>query len=148
MRRNSTREATRIYVASPLSSEGERDFNLKLEHFLSEQGFSTYLPQRDGGLMSQMLRQGQDENTVRRTLFEADVNAIKSADIVLAVLDGRSIDDGVCVELGIGYALGRDCVGFKTDSRSSFNGRDNLMVEGALRGTARTWVELEQLLGG
>jgi nucleoside 2-deoxyribosyltransferase len=34
------------------------------------------------------------------------------------VLDGRVVDDGACVELGIAYALGKKIYGIKTDTRS------------------------------
>ena len=35
--------------------------------------------------------------------------------------------------IGIGYALGKECVGLKTDVRVAFDGNDNTMILGALR---------------
>ena len=42
-------------------------------------------------------------------------------------------DEGACVEIGIGYALGKEWVGLKTDVRGAFEGADNPMVPGALK---------------
>ena len=48
-------------------------------------------------------------------------------------MDGRVPDEGACVEIGIGYALGKECVGLKTDVRGTFGGDDNPTVLGALK---------------
>ena len=48
-------------------------------------------------------------------------------------LDGTAQMAGACVEIGIGYALGKECVGLKTDVRGAFDGADNPMVLGALK---------------
>lgn len=48
-------------------------------------------------------------------------------------MDGRGPDEGACVEIGIGYALGKECVGLKSDVRGLFGGCDNPMVMGALK---------------
>ncbi len=42
-------------------------------------------------------------------------------------------DERACVEIGIGYALGKECIGLKTDVRGAFGSADNPMVLGALR---------------
>ena len=38
-----------IYISAPLFNEMELKFNETMSNFLEERGFSTYLPQRDGG---------------------------------------------------------------------------------------------------
>ena len=48
-------------------------------------------------------------------------------------MDGRVPDEGACVEIGIVYALGKGCIGLKTDARGAFEGADNPMVLGALK---------------
>lgn len=42
--------------------------------------------------------------------------SLPHADIIFAVLDGRAPDEGVCVELGLAYANGKRCYGFKSDA--------------------------------
>jgi nucleoside 2-deoxyribosyltransferase len=48
-------------------------------------------------------------------------------------MDGRTIDEGAAFELGYAFALGKACVGLKTDARSLFTFGDNPMIEGAVR---------------
>jgi len=36
-----------IYIAGALFSQAEREFNKKLQHMISEAGFSVFLPQED-----------------------------------------------------------------------------------------------------
>lgn len=135
-----------VYIASPLSNPTERAFNVTLRDLVQSVGYDTYLPQEDGGLLSDLVRQGLDEEQVRQHLFRLDCDAVERADVLLAVLDGRVIDEGVCVELGIAHALSKTCIGLKTDTRSSIRGRDNLMVEGPLIAIARSLNELREYL--
>jgi nucleoside 2-deoxyribosyltransferase len=135
-----------IYIAAPLSNEAEREFNVKLASFVRQLGFQTYLPQEDGGVLSDFVKSGESEESARARLFSLDCEFVRKCDILLAVLDGRTIDEGVCFELGLGYALGKVLLGFKTDSRSSIRGRDNLMIEGSLLLITRTWQELSSKL--
>lgn len=51
-------------------------------------------------------------------IFELDAGEVQKADIVFMNLDGRVPDEGACVELGIAYAGGKRCYGFKTDTRA------------------------------
>jgi nucleoside 2-deoxyribosyltransferase len=135
-----------VYIAAPLFSEAERLFNLRLREFVQKFGFSTYLPQEDGGLYSELIKQGEPEDKVSRKLFTLDYENVEDCDVLVAVLDGRTVDEGVSFELGAAYALGKRRIGFKTDSRSCELGKDNLMIEQALERIARNWNELEQYL--
>lgn len=122
-----------VYIAAPLFSDAEREFNLRLDAALRRAGIETYLPQRDGGEAAPLIRQGHDEHTVRSRLFDGDVQAVKECVALVFVLDGRVPDEGGCVELGMAYAWGKPCVGLQTDSRR-FGGTDsnNLMIDYAL----------------
>jgi len=53
--------------------------------------------------------------------FAGAVNAegIRSADIVLAVLDGTEPDSGTVSEVGYGAGIGKKCFGLRTDLRAS-----------------------------
>lgn len=52
--------------------------------------------------------------------------------IVVAVLDGVAVDEGVAFELGYAYAKGKFCVGFSTDSRRGAGYFKNPMCEGSI----------------
>jgi nucleoside 2-deoxyribosyltransferase len=120
-----------LYLAAPLFSDAERRFNLDLDKELSKR-FAVFLPQRDGRLIINLLAEGIDVESAKRIIFTRDVQAIQESDVVLAVLDGQSIDEGVAVELGLAYAYGKTCWGLKTDFRSLAWFGDNPMVEALL----------------
>ena len=66
-------------------------------------------------------------------IFKKDLEEVKKADILFFLLDGRAPDEGASVELGMAYAYGKRCYGFKTDTRAVENGLDlNPMIAGAL----------------
>ena len=64
--------------------------------------------------------------------YESDIDAIRKCDVLVAVLDGRAIDEGVCVEIGYAKALGKQIVGFKTDSRCALPWGNNPMIDGSV----------------
>lgn len=118
----------RIYFAAPLFNAAEQRFNARLTWQLEERGHRVFLPQRDG---LEMAAVDEDAGTpgpaeMRRKIFQLDSTEVMAADLVLALLDGRVPDEGVCVEIGIAWATraadaGRGprwIVGLKTDSRA------------------------------
>lgn len=48
-----------------------------------------------------------------------NAQAIRSADLVVAVLDGQEADSGTCAEVGYAVGLGKRCVGLRTDLRQA-----------------------------
>ena len=137
----------RIYIASPLFSQAERNFNDFLSKFLEDMGFGTFLPQRDGYKLSELLSNGASKSSALTKIFELDINEIKNSDIVVFIMDGRVPDEGACVEIGYAYALGKECIGLKTDSRALMSDLDNPLIIGALKGRiARNFKELEDFL--
>jgi nucleoside 2-deoxyribosyltransferase len=115
-----------------LFSEGERAFNIALTTAL-EPYCATYLPQRDGLLLRDLREAGHDSPEASRLIYATDIAAIKACDVVIAVLDGPSIDDGVSFELGYATCLGKRCVGLATDSRRAVGYFRNPMWECALQ---------------
>lgn len=133
-----------IYIAAPLFNEAEREFNVRIKRSLAR--FTrVFLPQEDGDLMSN-LSLVMDREAAAKRIFDGDVSAIRSSKLVVAVLDGRAIDEGVCVELGIASAYKVPCVGIKTDSRQLDGFGDNPMVSGCLNDKVRNLEELEILV--
>ena len=123
----------KIYFAAPLFNEMELKRNKEYTDILHNWGYEVYLPQESAGLSAQIIANGGDKYEVSKNIFETDLNGIKWCDILIFFLDGRVPDEGACVELGMAYAWGKKCVGYKTDDRSlDFTGTDNLFIEGCM----------------
>jgi nucleoside 2-deoxyribosyltransferase len=136
----------RSYFAAPLFNEMERRFNLEIVSDL-EKNVEVFLPQRDGGLLVKLVNEGLTVQTAEQTIFEKDLAAIESSDLVIAVLDGGHIDEGVAFEIGYAFALGKTCVGFQTDARRVLPTGNNPMIGRSLSFICQTrqhlldWVE-------
>jgi len=134
----------RVYIAGPLFSHAERRFNIELNHLVRSLGFETYFPQEDAGLISEMVAAGMEVHQARDAIFERNRLAVGESDIVVFILDGRAPDEGACIEVGIGYALGKLCLGLKTDFRTCEPGGNNLMIDGVVQ--YRIAGDLQQLV--
>ena len=66
-----------------------------------------------------------------RHIFNACVDGLRSADAVIAVLDGPDVDSGTALEMGIAYERGIPIVGVRTDFRESQDRGVNLVVAAA-----------------
>jgi nucleoside 2-deoxyribosyltransferase len=121
-----------IYIAGPLFNQMETERNQEIAELLEAEDFQTYLPQRDGGLFYDFRNQGFIDSEIRNRIFLSDYDAILKCDIILCLLDGRVLDEGMCIELGIAYALKKTCIGFKTDYRCQDMFGNNIMLEGTL----------------
>ncbi len=135
----------KVYIAAPLYCAYELDYNLKIDTCLRENGFDTYLPQRDGGVVSEMPDIG-DGMPKGEYVFKKDLEPVDRGDVFLFLLDGRVPGEGACVALGYFYSSGKPCVGLKTDTRSLVNGEDNLMISMALRKICHNKEELLEYL--
>lgn len=121
----------KVYFAGPMFNQSEKDFNLKLTKVLEEKGYQVFLPQRDG--MEAALLEGKSEDELVKMIFSLDESKVKEADIIFMNLDGRVPDEGACVELGIAYANGKRCYGFKTDTRTAEHSLElNPMISGCM----------------
>ena len=115
-----------IYFAAPLFCQAERAFNLQLTQELEKQGFTVFLPQRDGIETNKPPYNEMTSDQICQAIFIADRDRILESDIFLFVLDGRVPDEGACVALGIAYSqkvlLNQDklLVGLHTDMRGAF----------------------------
>jgi len=121
----------RLYYAAPLFSEAERKFNADLERQL-ESIFDMYLPQRDGGTLTELIECGSLAAQAAKAIFDRDMKALVDCDVLLAVLDGRSVDEGVAFELGFAYSNGKLCLGLQTDIRRLRPAGNNPMIDNSL----------------
>ncbi len=117
----------KLYFAAPLFSRAERTFNADLAAKLKPY-FDVYLPQRDGGLLSEYVAGGMSIEQAERKIYNDDIHAIRKAAVFLIVLDGRTIDEGAAYELGFANALKKPCYGLQTDPRRLLPHGNNPMI--------------------
>ena len=121
----------KVYFASPMFNQAEKEYNLKITKLLEEFGYQVFLPQRDGIEAAKL--KGKTEEELIKMIFDLDAGQVRKADIIFMNIDGRVPDEGACVELGIAYGIGKRCYGFKTDSHSVEMGLDmNPMISGCM----------------
>ena len=114
----------RIYLAAPLFSEAERDFNRKLYKILTSHFFQVYLPQEAGDDTCSR------SHEAHREIFQKHVEAFRSIDIVVAVVDGADADSGTAWEMGYAYGTGKPVIALRTDFRMAGRCEHvNLMLE-------------------
>jgi len=104
-----------VYVAAPLFSEAEREFNERIKSRLLKEGFTVFLPQDEC-----------DQNT-----FNCCIENLEKSDVVVGVFDGSQVDDGTAFECGYAFAKGIPVVGLRTDFRrvGEFTNEVNIMLE-------------------
>lgn len=120
-----------LYLAGPLFSQAEREFNCFLKKSLSPH-FDVFLPQESGGLFVNLVADGMAINHAAKKIFDCDVGAIEASDVLLIVLDGRAIDEGAAFELGVAYARKKKCVALQTDIRRLLPIGNNPMIDCAV----------------
>jgi nucleoside 2-deoxyribosyltransferase len=97
----------KIYLAGPLFTVAERDFNARLTGLLRHAGHEVFLPQEsEQRLMS------------ARQIFESDVAGVDWAEVVVANMDGPDPDSGTCWECGYAYRK-KPIILFRTDFRAA-----------------------------
>jgi nucleoside 2-deoxyribosyltransferase len=116
----------RVYVAGPLFTDAEREFNARLAARLEGAGCQVFLPQRDAP-------QNHGGQGYAARTFAADLEGLDRAEVVLAVCDGTQVDDGTAWEIGYAFARGVPVVGLRTDRRIFGPGEQvNLMIQESL----------------
>jgi nucleoside 2-deoxyribosyltransferase len=125
-----------VYLAAPFFSRAERDHNNMLLNALESNHIRVFSPERDGIIAKDALAAGRSQEEVLSSVWTCDTQAIIESKLVLAVLDGRVIDEGVCVEIGYAAALEKTVIGYFTDDRSCFSWGLNPMVLMAMKAHA------------
>jgi nucleoside 2-deoxyribosyltransferase/predicted secreted protein len=118
--------AYRVYLAAPLFSEAERRWNTRVKDLLQSFSYEVYLPQEGDDTDA-----GRDDAAFRE-IFRANLAALDTSDLVVAVIDGADADSGTCWEMGYAYAKGISIIAVRTDFRKAGNHElVNLMLEQA-----------------
>ena len=121
----------RVYLAASMFTPYERSFLDECAGRLRAEGFEVFVPHEHGLV-------GRDATP--EAVFAVEAGGVESADAVLAVLDGSSVDDGTACEIGLFYGLKqrdperKGVVGLLTDLRGERRGdfAINLFVRGCI----------------
>lgn len=123
----------KIFIAAPLFNEMEIYRNKRVKEFLVDNGYEVFLAQDDPGLVYEKFNSEEDKITTRKRIFKYDIDELIKSDIVILLLDGRTPDEGACVEYGIAWALKKKCLIYKTDFRAmDCFGDNNIMIDGCV----------------
>jgi len=106
----------RVYLAGPLFTLAERRFMAHLRDLVGGVPGVAALWPGDLFVDDDLAGMGQ---AAKDHIFAGCVKELVASDLVLAVLDGPSVDDGTAWEVGYAYARGLPAWGLRTDFRSA-----------------------------
>ncbi len=120
----------RIYLAGPLFTTPEREFNAQLAASLRAVGHDVFVPQENPA-----------SEPTGRAIFLKDLRGLDWAEGVVAIMDGPDPDSGTCWECGYAYATKKPVVLFRSDIRGSGDS-DDIPYNAMLIGAADVHIEL------
>lgn len=103
----------KIYFANALFSQADINYNAQLAaqiRNLSPQ-IDLYLPQENNDINN---KQAYADS---KMIAQADTEKLLASDLVIAILDGNTTDNGVASEVGVAYAQKIPIIGLYTDTR-------------------------------
>jgi nucleoside 2-deoxyribosyltransferase len=113
----------KLYLAGPLFTTPEREWNVRLAERLEAAGHVVYVPQAHPA-----------SEPTAAAIFAKDLGGLDPAEGVVAIMDGTDPDSGTCWECGYAYAKGKPVVLFRSDMRRPGDALDipyNAMLIGA-----------------
>lgn len=108
-----SQSGTKVYLAGPLFTQAEWQWNAAVTASLRRLGLEVILPQEREKTMRK-----RDTTVDAASLFAGNLADIERADVVVAVLDGADPDSGTCWEAGYAYKAGKPVIGLRTDLRA------------------------------
>ena len=121
-----------IYVAGPLFNAHERSYLEDIVFELEKNGYECFLPHRDQSGIDDCELEGTDMSDItKKKIFNNDLDALKEADIIVALITGQDIDSGTSAEIGYTYANGKPVIAISASERRY----RNLFVEGMIINT-------------
>ncbi|OPY64794.1 MAG: Nucleoside 2-deoxyribosyltransferase [Syntrophorhabdus sp. PtaU1.Bin050] len=112
-----------VYLAGPLFSLAERDFNARLARGLGEAGYEVLLPQE----------RCKDLEDRLRDIYHQCLADLEKTDVVVAVFDGPDVDSGTAFEVGYACAQKKPVIGLRTDARGCQGDGPNAMLQFSVR---------------
>ena len=116
-----------IYFAAHLFAQSDLFYNQYLVKKIREldDNLTIYLPQENEGIND------KSAYADSKMIALADTDEVLKSDLMVALLDGLTIDAGVASEIGVAYAKGIPVIALYTDSRQQ--GADNQQKIDALQ---------------
>ena len=114
----------KIYFANALFSQADINYNAQLAaqiRNLSPQ-IDLYLPQENNDIND---KQAYADS---KMIAQADTEKLLASDLVIAILDGNTIDNGVASEIGVAYAQKIPIIGLYTDTRQQGAGNQQKLA--------------------
>lgn len=102
-----------IYFAAPLFAKSDLLYNAMLVKKIRavSEDLIVYLPQENEAIND------KTDYADSKMIALADTEKVLESDLMIALLDGLTIDAGVASEIGVAYAKGIPVIGLYTDSR-------------------------------
>ena len=102
-----------IYFATPLFAKSDLLYNAMLVKKIRavSEDLIVYLPQENEAIND------KTDYADSKMIALADTEKVLESDLMIALLDGLTIDAGVASEIGVAYAKGIPVIGLYTDSR-------------------------------
>jgi nucleoside 2-deoxyribosyltransferase len=119
-----------IYFAAPLFAKSDLLYNAEIVNQIRAiyPQVTIYLPQENAAIND---KSAYADSTM---IAQADTEKVLESDLMIALLDGLTIDPGVASEIGVAYAKGIPVLGLYTDSRQQ--GAENQQKLSALKTVA------------
>lgn len=131
----------KIYLAGPLFTLAERQFNLQMAGGLRAHGHEVWVPQEN--------EPPHKDADMGLKIFQKDVEGLEFADIIVACMDGPDPDSGTCWECGWAYAKNKPVITFRTDFRADGDvpgAPFNLMLVHSSVMLFMPWVDLYEIV--
>ncbi len=96
----------KIYLASPFFNENELSVYFQVIKALRSKGYEVYVPQEHE------IENAWDysNNVWGQKVYDEDVKALKSCDVVMVLNFGMYSDSGTAWEAGFAFGIGKECV--------------------------------------
>ncbi|MGX7262894.1 nucleoside 2-deoxyribosyltransferase [Enterococcus crotali] len=120
----------KLYFAGPMFAKADLLYNEYMVKQIRDldDSIEVYLPQENGAIND------KSAYADSKMIALADTEKVLESDLLVAVLDGLTIDAGVASEIGVAYAKNIPMIGLYTDTRQQ--GADNPKKLAALADTA------------
>jgi nucleoside 2-deoxyribosyltransferase len=129
-----------IYIAGPLFNSHERNYLELIVSELEGNGYQCFLPHRDQSGIDESEMEGTNmSQATKDKIFNADLTALKKADLTVALMTGQDIDSGTAAEIGFTYANAKPIIAITAYERRF----RNLFVDGMINKTVN---EVDELL--
>ena len=129
----------KIYIAGPLFNAHERNYLELIASELEGSGYKCFLPHRDqSGIDESELEGTHMSQGTKDKIFNADLTALREADLTVAIITGQDIDSGTAAEIGFTYANNRSIIAITAYERRF----RNLFVDGMISKTVNDVDEL------